>query len=56
MDIEGLYEPLNLLAIRGERPSDILKNLSNLLTALSQMDESVEISEILDQIVENLEE
>ena len=56
MDIESLYEPLNLLAIRGERPRDILKNLSTLLTTLSQMDKSVEVSEILDQIIENLEE
>jgi len=56
LDIELLYEPLNSLAIRGERPCDMLKNLSNLLTTLSQMDESVEVSEIFDQIIENLEE
>ena len=55
LDIELLYDSLNSLAVRGERPCDILKNLSTLLTTLSQMDESVEISEILDQIIENLE-
>ena len=55
IELENLYESLNLLYIKGYKPKNIIRELEKLLTALSNLETREDLCEILSDMAEKLE-